>query len=123
MSLIVRFVAALAIVATSPAIAEGSEGDTVYLAWLRAGDLAKKCSGQRAWEAAYCVGYVVGVADVINNGSPETRICIPKTVTQAQMTKVVVNYFARHPGESDYAAFSSVRIALRDRFPCISTMR
>ena len=64
------------------------------------------------------MGYVVGVADVANNDSSQLKICIPKSITQAQMKAVVVKYLTRHPDESDYAAFSSVRTALRESFPC-----
>jgi len=103
-------------IALAPEVTAPSE--RTYLAWIRVGDLARKCNGEKAWEAAYCAGYVVGVADVANNDSSQLRICIPPAITQAQIRSVVVQYLAQHPEEGDYAAFSSVRIALRQSFPC-----
>jgi hypothetical protein len=92
--------------------------ETDYVAWLRVDDLVRKCSAPKAWEIAYCIGYVVGVADVANNDPTDLKICIPRSVTQAQLKAVIAQYFAQHPEDSNYAAFSSVRIALRARFPC-----
>jgi Ssp1 endopeptidase immunity protein Rap1a len=91
--------------------------EPLSLAWIRVVDLAKKCNGHKVWEQAYCIGYVVGVADVANNDPSGLRICVPKTITQGQMKLVVVEYIARHNDESEYAAFTSVRAALRDAFP------
>src|SRR5215510_5790658 len=95
-----------------------SAGEPLYLAWIRVVDLAKKCNGDKPWEQAYCVGYVVGVADVANNDPSALRICVPKATTQAQMRSVVVRYLAQHHEGSEYAAFVSVRAALREAFPC-----
>ena len=104
------------LIALTPELTAPSEPS--YLAWIRVSDLASKCNAAKAWEAAYCVGYVVGVADVANNDPSQLRICIPPAITQAQIRSVVVQYLAQHPEEGDYAAFSSVRIALRQSFPC-----
>jgi hypothetical protein len=99
-------------------VAAGATADEpAYLAWIKDTDLLTKCNGDKVWEQAYCVGYVVGVADVTNNDR-SGAICVPKAITQAQMKAVVVKYLARHEDGSDYAAFSSVRAALRDAFPC-----
>lgn len=89
-----------------------------YVSWIRVSDLMKTCKGEKVWEQAYCVGYVVGVADVANNDQTSLKVCVPKAVTQAQMKAVIVKYLEHHPEESQYAAFSSVRAALRDAFPC-----
>jgi hypothetical protein len=99
-------------------VSAGATADEpTYLAWIKDADLVNKCNGDRAWQQAYCVGYIVGVADVINNDR-SGAICVPKAITQAQMKAVVVKYLARHEYDSDYAAFSSVRAALQDAFPC-----
>ena len=89
-----------------------------YLAWIRVSDLITKCNGEKAWEQAYCMGYVTGVADVANNDESPLKVCIPTAVTQAQMTAIVMKYLIRHAEDPAYAAFSSVRAALRSSFPC-----
>jgi Ssp1 endopeptidase immunity protein Rap1a len=117
MSISIRLTLPVALLISS-FIAGAASEEPMYLAWIRVNDLVKKCSADKTWETAYCIGYVVGVADVANNDPTPLKICIPKSVTQAQMKSIVVQYFTQHPSESDYAAFSSVRIALRERFPC-----
>jgi len=99
-------------------VAAGATADEpTYLAWIKDTDLVNKCNGEKAWEQAYCVGYIVGIADVTNNDRHGV-VCVPKAITQAQMKEVVVKYLSRQEYGSDYAAFSSVRAALRDAFPC-----
>jgi Rap1a immunity proteins len=102
----------------SAPFAEGADEAPLYKAWIRVADLIKKCDGDKAWEQAYCVGYVTGVADVANNDRTPLKVCIPTAITQTQMKTVVMKYLTQHGDESEYAAFSSVRAALREAFPC-----
>jgi hypothetical protein len=102
----------------SEPLTEGTEDAPRYTAWIRVADLIKKCDGDKAWEQAYCIGYVTGVAEVANNDRTPLKVCIPTAITQTQMKTVVMQYLTQRGEEAEYAAFSSVRAALREAFPC-----
>ena len=102
----------------SEPLTERADDAPRYTAWIRVADLIKKCDGDKAWEQAYCIGYVTGVADVANNDRTPLRVCIPTAITQTQMKTVVMQYLTQRGEESEYAAFSGVRAALREAFPC-----
>lgn len=116
--LILTQILAASLAFASAPLAEAAADAPLYTAWIRVADLIKKCEGDKAWEQAYCVGYVTGVADVANNDRTPLKVCIPTAITQTQMKTVVMKYLTQHGEESDYAAFSSVRAALREAFPC-----
>ncbi len=90
----------------------------VYSAWIKVSDLVNKCNGEKAWEQAYCIDYVIGIADVANNERARPIVCIPVSVTQAQLKSIVMKYLALHTEDAGFAAFASVRAALREGFPC-----
>lgn len=115
--ILTQILAAGLALASTP-LAEAADDAPLYSAWIRVADLIKKCDGDKAWEQAYCVGYVTGVADVANNDRTPLKVCIPTAITQTQMKTVVMKYLTQHGEEADYAAFSSVRAALREAFPC-----
>jgi hypothetical protein len=81
--ILTQILAASLALASAP-LAEGADDAPLYTAWIRVADLIKKCDGDKAWEQAYCVGYVTGVADVANNDRTPLKVCIPTaTVTQS----------------------------------------
>lgn len=95
---------------------------------------AAQVTGQQLWtlctanmwgkgnpfEAAQCMGYVVGVADTFNctqsnhgfywNNDP--------SVSQPKLVAHVVSWLGQHPAALSYEAHRVVGAALQDAFPC-----
>lgn len=71
----------------------------------------------------FCMGYVVGVADLVQ-GLQSAKvfdppgICIDQPVTQGQLKAVAVKYLEENPQDLHYTANSLVFSALRKAFPC-----
>jgi len=64
-----------------------------------------------------CVGYIVGVADVLVNEN-SNNVCLPSNATQAQVADVVTKYLRDYPERRHFLAYSTVAVALADAFPC-----
>jgi hypothetical protein len=82
--------------------------------------LFDRCQGddpderERDTKVALCTGYVVGVADALD----ETSFCLSPGVTAAQIRDVVKFYLRDHPERRHYGASSLVTDALKEKFPC-----
>jgi Rap1a immunity proteins len=68
-----------------------------------------------------CLAYITGAAD----GSNMTQValeneflCIPSTVSRAQMKDIVVRYLVDHPDKRHLNAGGITMIALKDAFAC-----
>ena len=64
-----------------------------------------------AVDAAYCLGYISGVATSIED-------CEGEHVTKTQVVKVFQKYLDDHPEELDKTAAAVIRNALLKAFPC-----
>jgi hypothetical protein len=67
------------------------------------------------------VGYVIGVADVMNGRlDPNTdyKFCIPRNASKGQLIDVVVSYLEKSPADRHLAAWSLVQAAFYEAFPC-----
>jgi hypothetical protein len=80
-SILVGVMIALTPIDTAKAVGSYESGDTLLAA----------CS---VGDAAFCYGYLEGVADAMDAGNPinGSRACIPKPVTVAQLHDVVIQY-------------------------------
>lgn len=91
----------------------------------RSGDtgtgLLDACEARDVAQHAYCLGYIGGIADVVlTRGlrSPIT-VCIPSSVTNAQILDITVEYLHDHPREvRSYSGAVLVLEALRKTFRC-----
>jgi hypothetical protein len=63
----------------------------------------------------FCMGYVMGVSDSLDS---QRLMCIPQEDTAAQEMSVVVNFLRDHPEERQDTAYSVVKLALMEAFPC-----
>jgi hypothetical protein len=110
-----RFAAAVVtavVLACPPASAQEGEGRAFY----PGNDLWSACSVK----SGVCLGFVVGVADVMGTGSAilGRRACLPSPVAGGQAQDVVKRYLERHPEARHYAAVSLAAEALEEAFPC-----
>jgi len=72
-----------------------------------------------------CTGYIRGVADgyylaymAAGNLPAERRLCVPTSVTNGQLMRVVVKYLEDNPSQLEVNASFSTVLALRKSFPC-----
>jgi Rap1a immunity proteins len=102
---------AFAIVSMGKAHAVFLDGDTLR-GW---------CTSEDAGDQAACLGYVVGVADVLisaDGGEPaQSEACIPAVET-TQVVDVAKRYLESHRQAGDTAASDQVARALSEAFPC-----
>ena len=105
-------------------IARVAFGLTIALAlWPRAAlaltgnELLKRCEDNDAVQRAFCVGYVIGVADMVEEG-PSGLICVATGVSNGQLSDIVVKFLRDHPERRHYSANSLVGVALMETYPC-----
>ena len=84
--------------------------------------LALCTSPQASYDDGRCLGFIVGVADSIvasvNRREIGRRICMPRTVTDARLKAVVVDYLRLVSQLRGYVATFLVEMALRGKYPC-----
>ena len=76
--------------------------------------------------AAYCIGYIVAVADSLAEGEPVPtrdgtgvfRACVPVGATSTQVKDVAVKWLRENPRERHLGAWSLVAAAIGQAFPC-----
>jgi Ssp1 endopeptidase immunity protein Rap1a len=76
---------------------------------------------QPAVQSGFCVGYVVGVVEMMAGPQwrlPNPMACIPKDVLAGRLVGAVKKYLTDHPAELHYGAYALVVIALAQAFPC-----
>ena len=86
-------------------------------------DLKAICEDQTPNLQGVCVGYILGIADIMTQFSHDGgyflgfRACMPEiSVVQAQ--GVVVKFLNSHPDRLDRAGFSLIARALAEAYPC-----
>jgi hypothetical protein len=65
-----------------------------------------------------CLGYVMGVAELLGQGAIKPRACFPPQATSGQMVDVVRQWLDRNPARRHLAAAALVATALQQGFPC-----
>jgi len=82
--------------------------------------LYEDCTKEGGFNAGYCMGYVSGVVDIMNDGTPlyGWKACFPKSATRGQVRDVVTHHLANNPQDRHYNAASLVAEALSEAFPC-----
>ena len=92
--------------------------------WVEGHQLVEWCRSDDAGQKVLCIGYVLGVADVLDTFSTVgalglTPVCIDQTgVSPGQLERIVMKYLDTHPEETHRPAMNLVTIALHDVFPC-----
>ena len=101
---------ALALIAPTPVSADFQTGNQLF----------SKCIAEGTTEPAFCLGYLAGVADVMDVGNPVNRFraCVPGGVVMGQMKDIFVNALQRNPAERHYGAAGLAASALAGAFPC-----
>jgi Rap1a immunity proteins len=96
---------------TVEANAKFLDGNTLH-GWCISGDVGNQ---------AACLGYVIGVADVLSSehrGEPrEYRACIPE-MDATRIVSTVKKYLESHPWVGNITASDLVVVALSEAFPC-----
>ena len=96
------------------------------------GRLVELCSGKDKSSVDDCTGYIVGISDAVafyqdlrpRDGSKGAAlpaaayICIPTSVTSAQLREGVVAWSKKNPNDMGRQASGVVLRALRDTYPC-----
>jgi hypothetical protein len=85
--------------------------------------LLKACTDEdRSNDKAFCMGYVVAVADALNVGIGGSKACFPDGLTYGKLVDIAKKSLYERPEESRYyEAFGLVARALVESFPCTST--
>ena len=63
----------------------------------------------------FCMGYVMGVSDSLDS---QKLMCVPQEDSAAQEMSVIVTFLRDHPEERQDTAYSVVKLALMEVFPC-----
>ena len=71
-----------------------------------------------AVDAAFCIGFVSGIARVVAVLPPKLRSCVPGGSTAGQWVRVVVRFLSDHAEALHEAGEVLVLRALQDAFPC-----
>ena len=102
---------ALMVMFTVEANAKFLDGNTLH-DWCISGDVGNQ---------AACLGYVIGVADVLSSehsGEPrQSRACLPE-IDAIQIVSISKKYLESHPQAGNITASDLVAIALSEAFPC-----
>ncbi len=95
-----------------------------HAAMLSAQDLVTDCSGD-ATAMATCNGYLMAVTDIAlrreSRASGEGKVCVPETVTVAQVREAVLSVAHGPGGQAAVHAPTGLRLvarALRATWPC-----
>jgi hypothetical protein len=88
---------------------------------LTGNDLQERCaetatSNPVQW--GVCLGYVMGVAELLSQGTIRPRACFAADVIPGQMADVVRQWLDRNPARRHLPAAALVATALQQGFPC-----
>jgi hypothetical protein len=82
-------------------------------------DLYQKCKTAGAAAQVFCFGYIIGIADVMEDNPLDGRsACIPRNATIQQVTDVVIQFLDRNPEIRDFTGESLTVQALSEKYPC-----
>ncbi len=82
-------------------------------------DLYQKCKTPGAAAQVFCFGFIIGIADVMEDNPLDGRsACIPRDASIQQVTGVVIDFLENNPDVRDFTGESLTVQALSDKFPC-----
>lgn len=85
------------------------------------------CDQGDSWSEGYCVGYVVGVGEMLDGLLLEDGVraafdgkifCLPDDVTKGAVRDRVLDFLREHPDVSDHQMTSITWAALIETYPC-----
>ena len=94
------------------------------VAFLSGNELYNECTGSDGVALSFCVGYIIGVADVLfQNEINKYTACAPPppSLTQGQVRDVVIAWLRNNPTSRNFGAAGVVAHALSEAFPCGNT--
>ena len=106
-----RFILTMCVAASmvSPVMADNAPPTG---AWL-----SENCSEKGVnWSSGYCLGYINGVAEALNQEGK--LVCFPPGVNGGQVQKIAVKYLEDHPEHHHLRSIWLVARALHLAFPC-----
>ena len=83
--------------------------------------LLARCQNKTdTYDQAYCLGYIIGVADVLEGkGTVQGfRACFPDNIVQGQAFDTVIAWLKANPSVRHFSANELVAVALSKAFPC-----
>lgn len=116
-----RILAALALFAAAPALAQGKPGDAAVGGYQSARALTGLCTDTSSYGQSYCYAYIAAAADTVRAYQAWmglNDVCLPARVSQGQLRDIFVDYARAHPESGDDQAASIVVLALGEKFPC-----
>jgi hypothetical protein len=82
-------------------------------------DLYQKCRASGTAGQVFCFGFVIGIADVMEDNPLDGRsACIPRDASIQQVIDVVTAFLENNPDIRDFTAESLTVQALSEKFPC-----
>ena len=82
-------------------------------------DLYQKCRAAGTASQVFCFGFIIGIADVMEDNSLDGRsACIPKDATIQQVAEVVIRFLDDNPDIREFTGESLTVQALSDKYPC-----
>jgi hypothetical protein len=87
--------------------------------YIKAADKEKNYS---VYDVAMCAGYTQGVVNAVyfysDTLKKDEKFCMPETVTNGQVVRIVVKYLKDNPKDLNEGRMSLVWSALMDAYPC-----
>jgi hypothetical protein len=116
-NVLVGVVAALALYWAEPGSAQTVTGNKLleYVAGAKRAAAGAARSGDFQ-DAAYLVGFAMGVAGTLNTIDP--TVCLPADSNAGQFQRVLIQYLEANPAELHKGATSLAIAAFRKSFPC-----
>jgi hypothetical protein len=82
-------------------------------------DLYKKCRDTGTASQVFCFGFIIGIADVMEDNPLDGRsACIPRDASIQQVAEVVIQFLEANPEIREFTGESLAVQALSERFPC-----
>ena len=92
--------------------------------FLDGNDLHKMCGSKNVRDRDTCLGYAMGVSDIMDGLQATGRsyfghkTCATKALEDTQVRDAVANYLKAHPERRQYGAANLVAEALAENWPC-----
>lgn len=105
----------MCLVVAGAAPANGAEPTNVRESYEKGETLLSLCNKpQDSSLYGFCAGYIIGAADVLDEGS----FCPPEGHEKLQVVEITVQWLRDNPQDRSDAAYSLVAQALAESFPC-----
>jgi hypothetical protein len=115
---------------TSPQIPHSvPPGTTDHIFFESGNDLLRKCQSGTPVEKTFCIGYIIGVIDMVGvvevsvdiDGKREWKhpvVCLPIEAEAGQIRDVIVKYLVDHPERRDQRAAQLIVVTLIETWKC-----